>query len=351
MTAINSTNINNTKTSDFFISLNTEENKEPLAVQITLQKGGDKANLLLKLDDLTKKKNDLILMMQSIQKSLSEIETEEKSIKSQISEMEDSENQKSQMQMTTQASSVSNVVPSSIHSMESPNLAAEITAVTEVAYPILLINTAQIITSKDNSGDREHYSVSLIAKENEKIEIAKWPVDVKKYGEIKQIIIFDGKNETALKVDTPQIKRLITYLSTDFDTFRKELNKESVDRNGSYPNKRQGFDCQRFSYYLQHGTEGTYNLRWGSKTQKNYRYEIANHVPCLAYSIKAQTADFGKNGNYAAKDLSVHHFVCLSKDVYVSKYGSTDVLFTSYKHILDAYFPEKFVTGNAHNEW
>lgn len=348
MTAINFTNANNAKTSDIFISLNTEENKESSTAQISPQNEGNKANLLLKLDDLNKKKNDLLLMMQSIQKSLSEIESEEKSIKSQISEMGDSENPKSQTEMTTQAPSV---VPSSIHSMESPNLSAEITAVTEVAYPILLINTAQIITSKDSSGDREHYSVSLIAKENEKIEIAKWPVDVKKYGEIKQITIFDGKNETALKIDTPQIKRLITYLSTDFDTFRKELNKESVDRNGSYPNKHQGFDCQRFSYYLQHGTEGTYTLRSRSRTQNNYRYDIVDHVPGLAYSIKAQTADFGKNGNYGGKDLSIHHFVCLSKDVYVSKYGSTDVLFTSYKQILDAYFPEKFITGNSYNEW
>ncbi len=348
MTTINSMKISNAQNSDIFISLNTEKNKEPLAVQTTPQKEGDKANLLLKLDDLNKKKNDLLLMMQSLQKSLDEIETQEKSIKSQISEMDDSENHKSHMQMTTQSPSV---VPSSKHSMESPILSAEITAVAELAYPILLVNTAQIITSKDNSGDREHYGVSLIAKENETIEIAKWPVDVKKYGEIKQITIFDGKNETALKIDTPQIKRLITYLSTDFDTFRKELNKDTIDRNGSYPNKNQGFDCQRFSYYLMHGIEGTYSHRWGSKPKNNYRYEIEDHIPGLAYSIKAQTSDYGKNGKYSGKDLSIHHFVCLSKDIYVSKYGSTEVLFTSYKQILNAYFPEKFATGNAYQEW
>jgi hypothetical protein len=42
--------------------------------------------------------------------------------------------------------------------------------------------------------------------------------------------------------------------------------------------------------------------------------------------------------------------MCLTSDVYVSKYGGAEVAFTSYKQILDAYFPEKFVQGTLRQE-
>jgi hypothetical protein len=316
-----------------FNSFTIKENNELSTSQAISPKEGDKVKLLLFLEDLSKKKNNLLSMLQSIQKSVNEIEEQEKEIKTRLELMEVSENREQQKQ----------IVGLPMRTVEEQKKESVIEKITQVAHSILVINNTQIIKSQDSSGEREHYSVSLISKKNKKIEINKWPVNISKYGMIKQIKVFDGKNETVLENDIPAINRLITYLSSDFNAFRKKIN--TVDKNGSYSNKYQSFDCQRFSYYLQHGTEGTYGYRLPSILNKNYKNELEQHVPGRFYSIKAQTADFGKNGTYNQKDMAVHHFMYLTNDVYVSKYGASEVLFTSYKHILDSYFPEKFVKG------
>jgi hypothetical protein len=216
--------------------------------------------------------------------------------------------------------------------------------------PALIVNTAHIVKSRDGEGERDHYQVSLRTQDNDTLEIAKWPIDTKKYGEIKQIVILSGENKTIFKCDdVPMVARLVKYLSTDFDVLRKEMNGKTVDGNGYYSNKHQVFDCQRFAYYLRRGVEGTFNCPYGLVPKTNYRE--AKHSPFGTYAMKGQTSNFGRDGKYGGDDLSKHYYVCLTDQVFVSKYGTTDVLFTSHQHILDAYFPAKFVVGNHWSEW
>lgn len=213
----------------------------------------------------------------------------------------------------------------------------------------LVVNSAQIIKSRDPDGEREHYSVSLMTEENEKVEINKWPIDVKRYGEIKQIAILDGENETILKCDgNPFAARLTKYLSTDFKVFRKEINAKHVDVNGGYPNQYNAFDCQQFAYYLKHGEEGTYGYRL---LRPNADYREREHFIFKVYGIRAQTTGLGRGGTCEPVDVSIHYYMPLTDKVFVSKYGTTEVLFTSYQHILDAYFPKEFTKGNHFEEW
>ena len=216
--------------------------------------------------------------------------------------------------------------------------------------PALVVNTAHIVKSKDAGGEREHYHVSLRTLENDTVEIDKYPINTRKYGEIKQIVILSGENKVVLKCDEiPKIARLVKYLSTDFEVLRKEMNAKNIDPNGYYPNKHQNFDCQRFAYYLCRGVEGTFGLQYGLNAEANYR--AVTHNLFVTYGMKGQTATFGRDGKYGGDDLNKHYYTCLADQVFVSKYGASDVLFTSYQHILDAYFPAKFVKGNHWSEW
>ncbi len=218
----------------------------------------------------------------------------------------------------------------------------------EIAHSVLVIHTNQTIESFDSSGKWEHYAVSLLSKSQDKIEITSFPIDVKKYGEIKEIHINDGKKETALDSNHLSIQRLIKYLSTDFKTFRDGINQ--LDRNGSYSNKYHDFDCQRFSYYLNSGEEGIFGYSFGEVAQEGYRTK-GYHKPIRCYSISAETASYGRNGEYRCEDKSLHHYVCIGHDLFVSKFGKNDIFFTSYQQILDAYFPEKFIKGTFRQEF
>ena len=60
-------------------------------------------------------------------------------------------------------------------------------------------------------------------------------------------------------------------MTTDFDEFRKELNKDMLDCNGYYPAKNWTFDCQRFCYYMQHDKDGEYGCGLFSDSAKNDR--------------------------------------------------------------------------------
>ncbi len=295
-----------------------------------LQLNVNKADLLEELDRVKKTKNELLSDLKKIQEALKQAELQEAEINQKLENLNKCDPISSQPVI-----------------VETPK---EVLEISRVARTVLVVNTKQIIKSKDKQGEFEHYSVNLISKDNEQIEVNKWPVDIKKYGNIEQIIISDGENQEPLPEYRSSTQRLITYLSTDFDVFRKEINKDKVDKNGSYSNKDVNFDCQRFSYYLKHGKEGSFPHDFGSKSSRNYRNE---HEPMVGhvYSIKAETANFGKNGSYSGKDMTVHYFMCLANDLYVSKYGQDDVYFTSYKQILDAYFPDKFVQGKISIEF
>jgi hypothetical protein len=187
-----------------------------------------------------------------------------------------------------------------------------------------------------------------ISKDGDKIEM-KYPIDVNKYGEINSIVIDDGVQKTVLKTDNLYVQRLIHYLSTNFDNFRKGIN--SVDKNGSYTNKNSSFDCQRLSYYLHYGKDGNYNYREKELATPDYRNRTT-HRPGKFYSLQGYTANFGNNGEYREKDIALHHYMCLTKDVFISKYGKWEegALFTSYQQILDSYFPPKFIKGYSYEE-
>ncbi len=278
-----------------------------------------KSNLLSQLDELNKKEQELL-------KSLREVEEKKKQIQAQLAQFESPE--KSELHEPIQAQK----------------------KVEEFIKPYLLVDTTKIMKSKDSKGIWEHYSLCLVSTESEKNEIHKPPINVKKYGSISQVVIDDGTNKTVLKADESyHIQRLIHYFSTDFEIFRKEINAETVDHNGYYSNNRFTFDCQRFSYYLQHGKEGTYTYKWGERAVDNYRE--AKHTPGSFYSMTGQTPNFGENGKYHPEDYCVHHYMCLTKDIFVSKFGRDEVVFSSFQQILDAYFPSKFTQGNFSQEY
>ena len=290
---------------------------------------GNEQDLIQALESLDVKKQSLLAEQQKIQQSLNEIKMQEDAIRAQIQKIQ--------------------AIPPQpenppIQVVESAQKVATFVGTT------LVINPAQIIKTRDSNGEREHYSVTLITEQNEKVEINKWPVDIKKYGEIKQIVIL-GEKETVLKTDEhPITARLVKYLSTGFDAFRKEINKKHVDPNGQYPNKSYDFECQRFAYYLRRGEEGYFGyLRTSEST--NYREGEPEHSPFCTYGMKGETIGFGAGGSYKGEDISKHYYTCLTDQVCVSKYGKTDVLFTSYQQILDAYFPAKFVRGSRWEEW
>jgi len=286
----------------------------------------NKNNLLSQLEELNKKKQELL-------KSLREVEEQEAQIKTQLSQLE---------------------VPEKKIVSPEPNQTTDIVKTTvnieQFVKPYLLVDTTKIIKSDDSKGTWEHYSLFLISKENEKMEINKPPIDVTRYGNISQIVIDEGTNKTVLKANESfSIQRLIHYFSTDSEVFRKEINAEQLDFHGQYANRNVPFECQRFSYYLQYGKEGKYSPRYKQISEYNYR-EVAKHTPGKFYSLTAQTCDFGKNGVYSQKDCSTHHYICLTQDVFVSKFGEHDVVFSSYKQIVDAYFPAQFNRGNFNQE-
>ncbi len=284
----------------------------------------------LSLEELSVKKDELLATKEKIEKYLSAIAEREEEIKAQVT---------IKPQIPTEK-----IVP--IPTIEIKEKEAE-------KAHSLVVNTKQIITSKDSKGTMEHYAVSFISKNCEKIEVTKYPIDVMKYGEIKRIIITDGEKEEVLGSIFGLYavnERLIKYFSTDFKIFRKAINAKAVDHNGYYSNQLHNFDCQRFSYYLNHGEEKDYPHVWGENKSENYR-EAVWHKPGRFYSMKGYTASFGYSGKYGQDDMSLHHYVCLADDVFVSKFGGGDIHFTTYKQILDAYFPSKFYRGTWSQEF
>lgn len=230
-----------------------------------------------------------------------------------------------------------NVVETSPFALiETPKCKEE--SINEIAKAILLINTSEIVHSGDSIGNFARYAVYLIAG-NETLAIDHFPINAKKY-EVEQITISYGENKTELKND-PIINRLINFLSTNIDEFFKK-NSQHVDKSS--------FDCQTFSYYLQHGKSGNYVQRVDHDAHENYRCDLVKHEPLHFYSIYGYTEDHGKNEIYENDDISGHHYVCLDTNVFVSKFGDSDVFFTSYQHIFDAYFPKKFVKGKVSEE-
>lgn len=220
------------------------------------------------------------------------------------------------------------------------------TKIEQTANATFVIHTNCLREFNDGTDVLHCYKTSLITKTGQELEIKEFPVDVKEHGKITEVVISNGQHKTAIKTDKTMQERLITYLSTDFAIFRKNLNKNEVDRFGYYPNQLQIFDCQRFSHYLQHGKESDYADSY-TEVNSGYRNQILKYYPGFCYSIHAQTANFGKNNEYKTNDQSLHHFVCLAEDVFVSKYGLSEIKFTSYKQILDAYFPKEFTKGSA----
>src|SRR5690349_2238773 len=212
-----------------------------------------KSGLLSQLDKLVQEEQELL-------KALKEIKKKKEQIQAQLAQLESSE--KNELHKPTQTEKV----------------VEKALKVEEFVKPYLLIDTTKIMQAKDSKGTWEHYSHCLVSKDNEAIAIHQPPTDVKKYGSSSQIVIDDGTNKTVLKADEwYHVQRLIHYFSTDFNIFRKGINAETVDRNGCYSNKYVAFDCQRFSYYLLHGKEGTFR-NWSKPTpEPDYRND-AKHI-------------------------------------------------------------------------
>lgn len=285
---------------------------------VVVPQNADESSLLSALDQLNQKKQELL-------SSLRAVEEQEAQVKAQLSQLKTSE----------------------AKVIAAPTVVKQAVKVDEVVKPYLLVETTKIVQSGDSKGKWEHYALSLVNEKNEKLSID----NAKKYASITEIVIDHGTKKTVLKTEeSTRVERLIHYFATNFEAFRKEINAEKVDFHGTYPNKYTDFECQRFSYYLQHGKEGTYSLNWGKTDKRDYR-ESAKHYPFGCYSLTAHTADFGKNGQYGSKQLSTHHYMCLTEDVFVSKFGAGDVAFTSYKQILDAYFPPKYFEGDFNAEF
>jgi hypothetical protein len=273
----------------------------------------------LGLEELIKRKSELLDVKEKIEKLLSDINAREEQLKNQVAP------EKPIPVLTIQ------ITPT-----ETSQKA------TEVTHSTLVIHTNEIMTSDDDTGERKHYPVSLTSKNNETIKVDKFPVDVEKYGPIEKIVLSNGESKIALN-DKDTVQRLIKYFSTEFGVFRKGINK--VGRDGYYSNEYNAkFECQRFSYYLNYGEEDIYFSIPHIFTSE-YRQPKVKHIPYACYCIKAQKDDLGKQGKYGTTNMSVHHYMCLAEDVFISKFGRADVLFTSYQQILDAYFPSEFTTG------
>lgn len=265
----------------------------------------DKEKLSKLVELFNTKKNELITLQKIIQQNLNEIEQGEKAVKARLDSLDG--------------------------------------GVSSQGVGTLIIDTHQFVKSKDGDGDREHYKVTLISKNDKQVEVIKLPKEIN--GEVKQIIITDGVNESLLNPSEVTTSRLIKYLNAvDFDKFRKEINKEFLDHNGLYPNRHWTFDCQRFCHYLQHGKEAEYRNRSRDAYNDAFKSEGHMHRPGGFYAIEAYTDNFRKT--YSAKEISLHYYACIANDVYVSKFGESGILFTSYQHIIDAYFPTKFTKGN-----
>lgn len=297
-----------------------------------------KENLLKSQENLDKERDALLIILEATQKSLKEIAEQRSKINARLEEIE-----KSEKIEPIQIASKSQII-------NEEKLTPEIEKIIECGNSVLIIDTNKIkITHfEDGRPDCESYAISLLSKYG-KTQIDKFPIDSKKYGEIKQILISDGETERALKLTDEIFKRLIKYFSTDLNTLRKELDS-NYNEYMNIP-----FDCQRFSYYLYSGKEGEYKTSisetdpfhmgdLSSYYRNDFRTRSPLFTPGSFYKTTATTAAIG-NESYKRENNSLHHFVCLDKDLYVSKYGDGDVLFTSYQQLLDAYFPEKFVKG------
>jgi hypothetical protein len=232
-----------------------------------------------------------------------------------------------------------------------PKVVSQAAKAEEIAKPYLFVDTTKTAKTQDIFGKEfEHYSVSLITKSDDKVEMT-YPIDVSKYGELNGIVIDDGVQKTVLKTDFIYVERLIKYLSTNFDDFRKDINRDKLDTHGNHPNRFHEFDCQRLSYYLHHGKDGDYRTHSGETKKRDYRNK-AKHLPCGFYSLHGFTQNFGINGSYSHKDITNHHYMCLTDKVFVSKFGKNEsAVFCSYSQILDAYFPPEFVEGYFTGEY
>lgn len=284
-----------------------------------------KEDLHQTLDQLKRQKEDLLFQLQIIQSSIKEID--QKIVKTEAQIQKEDKNQ----------------IVTTIQKLE------KLTVTSKLAKPLIIVHKNETVKSYDNvenqTGAREHYSVSLVTQDDKEIIINEnWSL-IQKYGKIQHIVISDGEKEIEL-YNSVAIERLKDYLSTEFNVFRKQINQDKIDKNGYYPNKYQQFDCQRFSYFLQHGKEGTYIYDLNSDmfpSDANYR-KNGEHMQFCFYSIKGYTSTFGSK-EYNRDDISIHYYMSLGDDVFVSKFGKSDVLFTSYQQIITAYFPEKFTKG------
>lgn len=291
-----------------------------------------KEDLLQSLITLDKEQERLLQVLKITQQALDKVAKDKSTVNIRLEQMAAAEQQMQQ-----------NLIPSVLPEKEVKR-ASEISKIIECGNSVLKVNKNKIMKSQDGSGEVEHYAISLISKEGE-IDIDQFPINVKNYGEIKEVLITDGQNEKLLLKDSSSFtqgpfNRLVKYLSTDLKVLRKEINPSDIDINGN------PFDCQRFSHFLQHGKDGNYNA-WRNVNilpTEDFRTSY-RHVPNGFYLTTAQTQNYGKNGTYSANDTKVHHFMCLDKDLYVSKYGEGDVFFASYQQMLKAYFPDNFTKG------
>lgn len=194
----------------------------------------------------------------------------------------------------------------------------------------LVIDTREIFKTKDNGDEIEEYAVYFIKNGRIIINNTKLPII---FGEIERIVIKDGEKEEELDNNSPITQRIIKYFSTRFEDLRKEMNNTPLDTTGNYRNKDTPFDCERFCHFLDTGKEGILPHDKDEVFKENYRKNTL-HKPRCCYVMKG--AGSGRNH---------HYYACLTDKVFISKYGKGDIKFTSFQHILDAYFPEKYTTG------
>ncbi len=222
---------------------------------VVIPQNADESFLLSTLNQLNQKKQELLSLLRGV-------EEQEAQIKAQLSQLKTSE---------------AKVVAA-------PTVVKQAVKVDEVVKPYLLVETTKIVQSGDGTGKWEHHALFLVNEKNEKI-----PIDnAKKYANITEIVIDDGTNKTVLKAEeSTGVGRLIHYFSTNFKDFRKEINADAVDFHGQYANESQEFECQRFSYYLQHGKEGPEYILLTLESYRKFQFQRFNFLFVEADHVQA----------------------------------------------------------------
>ncbi len=213
----------------------------------------------------------------------------------------------------------------------------------KISESILVVKSDEMDTYTDSHGIVEHYPVYVLGSNGNQTKVSEFPIDEKKFGKIGDIILDDGCESRLLQIDSDYMQNLIAYFTTDFETYRTELNKEKIT-NGTYLNKYVPFDCQRFAFSVKFGEEGSF-YRDLNKRIAVLDYRDHALLPGNFYCMVGEKADYGNQGTYSLKSVSMHYFFVLAHDLVVSKLGGGGVFFQSLNQMKAVYYPSDFIKG------